>query len=120
MRFVLVPALILFAAVARAAEDPPRATWTVEGDTYEFGKEGRKDGVTVVLRCLRSCAAETVPRGGKDYTKDDLKKARAGEHFHLVLGKARTVEVMNKPVEVTELVMSSGAIWVRSGGKIRR
>src|SRR5437764_12817024 len=119
MRFVLVPVLVLSAAAARAAEDPPKATWTVDGKTYEFAKEGMKDGVKVVLGFLGSCTSQTVPAGGLGYTRDDLKKARAGDHFRLVFGKARSVEVMNKPVEVTELVVASGAIWVRSWENIR-
>ncbi len=120
MRVALIPVLVLFGTVARAAEDPPKATWTVEGNTYEFAKEGMKDGVKVVFAFLGSCSTETAPRTGTGYTSDDLKKARAGEHFHLVFGKAQLVEVMGKPVEVTELVFSSGAIWVRSEKQIRR
>jgi hypothetical protein len=120
MRSGLVCLLVLFAGVARAAEAPPKATWTVEGKTHELAKESLKEGVPAVFGFLGSCSAETVPGGGKDYTKDDLKMARAGDHFRLVFGKAQTVEVMNKPVEVEELVVSSGAIWVRSGNKVRR
>src|SRR5262245_47944573 len=122
MRFVLGSVLVLFAASAQAAEDPPKATWAVDGTTYVFAKDSMKDGVKVVLGFLGSCHSETAasPIAGKDYTKDDLKKARTGDHFHLVFGKPQKVEVMNKPVEVTELVVSSGAIWVRSGETIRR
>src|SRR5947207_573938 len=78
----------------------------------EVGHAGARAGVR------RSAVAPEA--GGLGYTRDDLKKARAGDHFRLVFGKARSVEVMNKPVEVTELVVASGAIWVRSGDKIRR
>lgn len=121
MRTFLVSVLVLFAAaVARAAEEPPTATWTVEGKTYRLTKDGLKNGAPAVIEFLGSCSTETAPRGGGDYTKDDWKTARSGEHFHIVFCKPQTVRVMDAPVAVDELVFSSGAIWVRSGDKFRR
>lgn len=121
MRFRIAAVLILFTAVAQPAEDTPKATWRIQGANYEVAKQSVKGSLKVVLECLESCAyGETADRNGQKYTKDDLEKALAGDHFQVVFEKARMVTVINKPLEVTELVIAAGSIWVRSGDKVHR
>ena len=121
MRCVLMTLLVFTAAKTSAADDPAKATWTVDGKTYKFAKEGMKEGEKVVLAFLESClAGDESGRDGKAYTEKDFKKAAAGDHFHIVFCNPQKVTVMSKPVEVTELVFSAGSLWVRSGDKIQR
>jgi hypothetical protein len=121
MRFVAITSLILFGTTLRAADDSVLASRTVDGKTNYVTKEGTKGGTAFALEFLGSCSyGENVAASGKEYTRDDFNKSRTGDHSHLELGEARTVRVMNEPVEVSELVVAAGSIWVRSGDKVQR
>jgi hypothetical protein len=130
MRFVGIPAMILFAAVAYGADDPakksgrvavenlPKATGTLEGKKVKFPEKGIASGVKATVSLLESCSDESL------YQADELKKAQQGDHVQLVFAKPILVTVMGEKVEVSELVFrlprNTGVFWLRSGNKVRR
>jgi hypothetical protein len=118
MRWHLAALVVLFAAVARGADDAPKATGTLDGKPLMFPVKGIADGVKAAVDLLESCHDESL------YQADERKKAEQGDHIRLVFAKPVTVTVMSEKVEVSELVfrrpLNTGVFWVRAGEKWRR
>jgi hypothetical protein len=131
MRCVGILAMLLFAAAAFAADNPPKPSDTVavddlpkasgrlDGKAVHFPRQTVKDGIKAALGLLASCHHSEDP-----HSKDEWKKAQEGNHVLLVLARPQTVTVLGEKVEVSQLVvtfpLSSGSIWVRSGNKVLR
>ena len=119
MRCGLVTTLVvLFASPAQGADDPPRATGTLGGKQLRFPEKGIAEGVRATIGLLESCSDKSL------FEADELKKAKQGDHIRIVFPKPITVTVLDKKVEVAELVfrrpLNTGVFWVRTGDKWRR
>ena len=110
--------VVLFTAVAQGADGAPQVSGTLDGKPVKFPKKGLADGVKATVGLLESCHSESV------YQADEFKKALKGDHVRLVCAKPITARVMEKEVEIAELVfrlpMNTGVFWVRTGDKWRR
>jgi hypothetical protein len=113
MRIVLAVALLLATVAVCRAADTPKATGIVEGKTVRFPDEGIAAGVKATVGLLESCCDHSL------YNADELKRAKTRDHIRLVFNKPITVTVMNKTLEVSELVfrlpMNTGVFWLRAG-----
>jgi hypothetical protein len=113
MRFVFATLVLLFAVVAHAADDAPKATGILDGKEVEFPEKVMTDGVKATVGLLESCHSSSV------FEADELKKALRGDHVRLVFPKAISSRVMNKEIEFSELVfrlpLNTGLFWVRDG-----
>jgi hypothetical protein len=118
MRFTLVPVLLFVATVSRAADDPIKASGTLEGKKVQFPAKVAEEGMKATIDLLESCHSESV------FDADELKKAEKGDHVRLMFAKPITVTVVNDKVEFSELVLSlplnTGVFWLKSNGKVRR
>jgi hypothetical protein len=110
--------VVLFTAVAQGADGAPQVSGTLDGKPVKFPKKGLADGVKATVGLLESCHSESV------YQADEFKKALKGDHVRLVCAKPITARVMEKEVEIAEMVfrlpMNTGVFWVRTGDKWRR
>jgi hypothetical protein len=130
MRCIGIPAMLLIAALVFGADAPPKANDTVvvddlpkasgilDGKKVKFPEKGIADGVKATIGLLESCRDESL------YNADELKKAKQGDHVRLLFAKPVSVTVMNKKIEVLELVfrlpLNTEVFWLRSGNKVRR
>jgi hypothetical protein len=118
MRNVLIAVAVLVTADACRAEDAPRASGTLDGKKVKFPEKSVVDGVKAATGLLESCHDESL------FQADELRKAEQGDHVRLVFARPITVTVMEKKVEVSELVFrppfNTGVFWVRTGDRWRR
>jgi hypothetical protein len=118
MRCAVATLIVLLAAMAQAADEMPKAYGTIDGKRVKFPDKGLADGVKATVGLLESCHSESL------YQADELKKALKGDHIRLVLAKPVTANVVDKKIEISELVfrlpMNTGVFWVRSGDTWRR
>lgn len=95
-------------------DDPPRATGTLDGKPLTFPA----DGVPAAVGLLESCHDESL------YSAAERMKAEQGDHIRVVFPSPITVTVMEKKLEVSELVfrrpLNTGVFWVRAGDTWRR
>jgi hypothetical protein len=118
MRPALLSIFILAAANVCWADEAPKASGVLDGKKVKFPKESIAEGVNAAIGLLESCHDESL------YNADELKKAHDGDHIRLVLAKPVVATVMEKRVDVSELVfrlpMNTGVFWVRAGDRWRR
>ena len=111
MRGVL-PGVLVLAATAYGADRPPSATGTLDGKKVKCPGKGIAGGVKATVPLLESCCDESL------YKAAELEKAQQGDHVRLVLARPITVTVMDKKVEISELVvrlpLNTGVFWLRS------
>jgi hypothetical protein len=114
MRSGLAALVVLFAAVAHAADEAPKATGALDGKPVKFPEKGVAEGVKAAVGLLESCCDESL------YQADELNKALKGDHVRLVFTKPITAEVMNEKIEFSELVfrlpLNIGVFWMWAGG----
>jgi hypothetical protein len=114
----LATLVVLFGAMTPGADDPPKATGTLDGKRLTFPEKTIPDGVKASIGLLESCHDESL------YQADELKKAEQGDHVRLVFPKPIKITVMNDQLQVSELVfrrpLNTGVFWVRTGDKWRR
>ena len=110
--------LMLFAAMARGADDVPKVTGTLDGKRLTFPEKGIADGVKATVGLLESCHDESL------FQADELQTAETQDHVRLEFAKPIKVTLMGKEVEMSELLfrrpLNTGVFWVRAGDKWRR
>jgi hypothetical protein len=122
MCYALVPVLLLVATACHAADDEVRASGTLGGKKVQFPAQSVAEGVKATVALLKSChSREEHPML---YSLADLKKARQGDHVRLVFAKPIKVDVLEKELEVSELVftqpLNTGVFWRRCGDSVVR
>jgi len=123
MRCLLLAVVLMVSAIhAHGADDGPRATGTLEGQQVKFPQKGLDEGIKATVGLLESC--HDASDGTVAYTVEDLKKALQKDHVHLVLAKPLTVTVLDRKLQVSELIFTQptgrGVFWLRSGTTIHR
>jgi hypothetical protein len=117
LALVLVGAAMLVAQGSRA-DDLPKATRVIEGAKTTFPEKSLPEGVKAFVGVLESCS--DMSDGTVQYTADDLKKARKGDHVSLVFAKPLAVTVLGKRLEVSEAVFANGVFWLLCGKEVVR
>lgn len=106
--------------IAEAVARQTTATWKIDGEVHKFTRRSLADGEDVVCRFLGSCSDGPEALSESTHTRIDLLLAREGEHFRIVFGRPRPVEVMRLRLQVDEIVFANGAVWVRQGNWVGR
>jgi hypothetical protein len=116
MRFTLLPVLLVVATACHGADDTATASRTLDGKKVQFPAKSVPEGVNACIDVLESWSSSTESSDAAA----DLKKAQEGDHVRLVFAKSVIVEVLNKEIEVSEVVYSAGVFWLRFGDKVQR
>jgi hypothetical protein len=116
MQFTMIPVLLLVTTACHGADDATKASRMLEGTKAQFPAKTIPDGVKAVIDVLESCHSSQESSD----PASDLKKAQEGDHVRFVFAKSIIVVVLNKEVEVSEVVYSAGVFWLRFGDKVQR
>jgi hypothetical protein len=113
--FATVVALMVVTA-SICAEELPKATRVIDRTKYTFPDKTIRDGVRALRDVLEACHTIDDSRfeNGKEiqYSADDVKKAQKGDHVRFVFSKPLLVDVLQKELDVTEVVFANGAFWL--------
>jgi hypothetical protein len=109
--------LVFVAATCYGADEVEKATRKLDGEKTTFPAMTITEGLKAMIGAIESCSASTWGVK-KPFELADLEKAQKGDHVRFVFSKPITLTVMRDKVEVSEVVFSAGAFWLRTGKKV--